>query len=74
MGQEMVIFGYRNINNPNNRNRNNGFRLVASHDFHAGRKCAAGRWLRARPAGPRRRKTARPGPGRAPSKSAGPGE
>jgi hypothetical protein len=65
-----VRCAYRNRNNPNNRNRNNGFRVVASHDFRAGRKCPAG-W---NPAGPRQRKTARSGPGRAPSESAGPGE
>jgi len=32
----------RNRNNPNNWNRNNGFRLVASHDFRDGRKCPVG--------------------------------
>ena len=59
--------GTRNRNNPNNRNRNNGFRvIVASHDFYAGRKCPVGR----RPAGPRQRKTARSGPGRAPGTKA----
>ncbi len=29
---------YRNNNNPNNRNDNNGFRVVVSHGFPASRK------------------------------------
>ena len=28
-----VRCAYRNRNNPDNRNRNNGFRVVVSHDF-----------------------------------------
>jgi hypothetical protein len=35
-----VRCAYRNRNNPNNYNRNNGFRMVLSHDFPAVRKCA----------------------------------
>ena len=38
-----VRCAYRNMNNPNNHWNNNGFRVVASHDFHAGRKCRVGR-------------------------------
>jgi len=42
--QRNVRCAYRNHNNTNNRNDNNGFRVVvvASHDFHAGRKCQVG--------------------------------
>ena len=41
--QRNVRCAYRNRNNPNNRNDNMGFRvMVASHDFHAGRKCQVG--------------------------------
>jgi hypothetical protein len=29
-----VRCAYRNRNNPNNRNRNNGFRVVVVHSFH----------------------------------------
>ena len=31
--QRNVRCAYRNRNNPNNRNRNNGFRVVVAHDF-----------------------------------------
>ena len=69
-----VRCAYRNRNNPNNRNDNIGFRVMAVHDFLVCRKCQAGYGLPAHPAGPRRRKTARPGPGRALSMRSGPGK
>jgi hypothetical protein len=31
--QRNVRCAYRNRNNPNNRNRNNGFRICVAHDF-----------------------------------------
>jgi hypothetical protein len=31
--QRNVRCAYRNNNNPDNRNRNNGFRCVVAHDF-----------------------------------------
>lgn len=41
-----VRCAYRNDNNPNNRNDNIGFRVVASHDFFSGsRKYRAGMGL-----------------------------
>ena len=40
--QRNVRSAYRNRNNPNNFNRNNGFRLVVLTIFHRGRNCLAG--------------------------------
>ncbi|MBM4431118.1 MAG: hypothetical protein FJ026_12340 [Chloroflexi bacterium] len=37
-----VRCAYRNRNNPNNHNRNIGFRVVASHVFPVSRKCRVG--------------------------------
>ena len=34
--QRNVRCAYRNRNNPNNRNRNNGFRVVVAHAFLVG--------------------------------------
>jgi hypothetical protein len=39
--QDNARCAYRNRNNPDNRNRNNGFRVVVAHIFRAYRKCPA---------------------------------
>lgn len=39
--QRNVRCAYRNRNNPNNRNRNNGFRVVVAHAFPFCRNCGA---------------------------------
>lgn len=55
-----VRCAYRNRNDPDNLNRNQGFRPVAAHAFPGCRNCPAGHC----PSGPRLKKTARPVPGR----------
>jgi hypothetical protein len=55
-----VRCAYRNRNNPQNENRNNGFRLVLAHVFLQVRHCRAGI-----PFPAEARKTAEPDPGRA---------
>jgi len=64
----------RNRNNPNNWNRNNGFRLVASHDFPGRPEMPGGVQALCPLCRAEARKTAWLGPGRAPSESEGPGE
>lgn len=66
---ERLRCGARNRNNPDNRNRNNGFRVVVAHGFRFSPEMTGSLWA----AQSEVRKPARRVPGRAPLLVTGPG-